>query len=278
MSTNWVSHTPDKRPQDLSSPPSKSKNNAPPSPPTPYEKFFLPIGDQLQFLQAATHISSRHSRSRNFSQASESIRTDEFASAAEEFDSVIGSELEDLDDISIEKTLYSNDILGLSSPIQEYEEFPEMVKANKKKIVTIGDATDATDTTDAPTSYASVTADPPTPASDESQHFDVVDHVYEGAKSIWAKGKDVSVFNVAFLKPFLGVAENVATKVLSVATGTDSLDSVDKNIKPRLKDFDYGLVDPALVKLWKFLEPIVGKGDQMFKGLVNMVHKPAIKN
>ena len=28
MSTNWVSHTPDKRPQDLSSPPSKSKNNA----------------------------------------------------------------------------------------------------------------------------------------------------------------------------------------------------------------------------------------------------------
>ena len=273
MNTNWVSHTPDKRPQDLSPPPSKSKDNAPPSPPTPYEKFFLPIGDQLQFLQAASHISSRHSRTRNVSLTSESIRTDEFASAAEDFESVIDSF--DLDDISIEKSLYSNDILGLSSPIQEHEEFTQMgSKYNKKKAVNIvGDATDTS------TSYASITVDSPIPTADESQHFDVVDHVYEGAKSIWAKGKDVSVFNVAFLKPFLGVAENVATKVLSVATGTDSLDSVDKNIKPRLKDLDYGLVDPALVKLWKILEPIVGKGDQMFKGMVNMgVHKPTIKN
>jgi len=263
MSTNWVSHTPDNKPQD----------KRPPSPPTPYEKFFLPIGDQLQFLQAASHISSRQGLSRNFSLTSESIRTDEFASAAEEFESVVDSEV-DLDDISIEKTLYSNDILGLSSPILEYEEFTEMAKS-KKKTVTIVDGTVASPKPE-------TTADSRSPAAaaaaDESRHFDVVDHVYEGAKSIWAIGKDVSMFNIAILKPFMGIAEDVATKVLSVATGADSLDSVDKNIKPRLKDLDYGLIDPAIVKLWKILEPFVGKGDEMFKGMVNMVQRPAIKN
>lgn len=271
MSTNWVSHTPDSKSQDSSSHSNSTKKRST-SPPSPYEKFFLPIEDHSLLVQAASYIKNKAS----VSQTSESIRTDDFLSATEDFETAASCE-SDLEDISIDRALYKNDILGLSSPILEHEEYHGMTsKSKKKKTVTVNDTSVAFTSPETETPH--LEADMKTFASEESQHFDVVDHVYEGAKSIWATGKGVSVFNIAFLKPFMGVAEGFATKVLSVATGADSLDSVDKNIKPHLKDFDHGHIDPAIVKLWKLLEPIVGKGDEIVKSMMNMVQKPFIKN
>ncbi len=341
MSLNWVSHTPDdnnnknnKRPQDAGNSNSKRNNNkgripqsSPCSPPTPYEKFFLPFEDQSEFFLAATHLattSNNHNNNNNNnssssnqqynlfpffrtvkssqeSHASESIRTEEFASVAEDFESVYSET--DFDEISIERNIYKDDILGLvTSSSSTREEI--MASKSKKKVKAVvydassvpapegGDGSSTPPAVDAaqedpssftsPSSVMDANLDASTPSStgkdSTGSHYDVVDHVYEGAKSAWAMGKDVSIFNIAVLKPFLGVAEGVATKILSVAAGVDSLDTVDKNIKPHLKGIDHDLVDPAIVKLWSIIGPIIGKGDEIVKGMVNMVKHPLIKN
>jgi hypothetical protein len=309
MSRNWVSHTPDdKVPQDSShnkrtqssSGSSKnsrnriSKRSSPCSPPTPYEKFFLPFEDQSEFFLAATCVSATNSyynylpffgRSSQESLASESVRTEEFSSVVEDFESVLSET--DFDDISIERNIYKDDILGLTTKsITE-----EMASKSKKKVkaVMYEAASDASSPNVDPAvnmqeeeehsspTMTETSVDTPTVVKDSSPHYDVVDHVYEGAKTAWAMGKDVAIFNVAILKPFMGVAEGVATKILSVATGVDSLDTVDKSIKPHLKGIDHDLVDPAILRLWSILGPIFGKGDEIVKGVVNMVKKPLIK-
>jgi hypothetical protein len=317
---NWVSHTPDdKRPQDASKNSNRSSSSSnkgipqssPCSPPTPYEKFFLPFEDQSEFFLAATHLSTTNNnkgnnsssssnpfpffsttavRSSQESHASESIRTEEFASIVEDFESVYSET--DFDEISIERNIYKDDILGLIT-LEE-----QMASKSKKKVKTVvydassGPAPEGTDSSTTPgaagpkeTVDAQEPDVSPSPTvldaasvKESSPHYDVVDHVYEGAKSAWAMGKDVSIFHIAVFKPFLGVAEGVATKILSVAAGVDSLDTVDKSIKPHLKGIDHDLVDPAIQKLWSIIGPIIGKGDEVVKGMVNMVKHPLIKN
>jgi len=110
----------------------------------------------------------------------------------------------------------------------------------------------------------------PEPSTTETAHYEVVDHVYEGAKSAWATGKNIVIF-----KPFMGMAEGVTTKLLSLATGVDSLDAADHNIKPHLQGIDKSFIDPALVKLWSLLEPILAKGDEVVKGVIGFVHRPS---
>lgn len=323
MSRNWVSHTPDdddKRPQDYSSTdrnrqdPNRrapNKRSSPCSPPTPYEKFFLPLEDQSEFFLAASHLSSLHhynyfttttttTNNKSESHASESIRTEEFASIVEDLESIT-SETE-FDDISIERNIYKDDILGILQPSIDDKIFIEdMASKSKKKVKAVSydgtsipapDSSSSTPPTDAPVvgqeeatavEAVNVSKDESPAATSsptDAPHYDVVDHVYEGAKCAWAMGKDVSIFNIAILKPFMGAAEGVATKILSVAAGVDSLDTVDKNIKPHLKGIDHDLLDPAILKLWNILGPILGKGDEIVKGMVDMVKKknPLIQN
>ena len=250
-SQNWVSHTPETKPQDY------KNSNQTLTPPSSYEKFFLPIEDQRQFAQAASRLLTTHRPKSSISLTSESLRTEDFATAAEDL-----SEASDLDDISIEKALYSNDILGLShSILEETQEDEEMgSKKNRTSAAAASTATATVLTT-------------PEPSTTETAHFDVVDHVYEGVKSAWATGKNIAIF-----KPFMGVAEGVATKLLSVATGVDSLNAADQNIKPHVHGIDTAFIDPAIVKLWSLLEPILGKGDEVIKGVIGFVHRPAIKD
>jgi uncharacterized membrane protein len=101
-------------------------------------------------------------------------------------------------------------------------------------------------------------------------HFDVVENVYEGAKSVWSFGKGIIIF-----KPFMGVAEGAATKMLSMTTGVCTLEDADKRIKSTLIGVDEEYIDPAILKLWSVLEPIVGKGDEVFKSVLSFGSKKA---
>ena len=293
MSTsNWVSHTPDtKISQDH-----RTENDTfynpldeiPPSPLNAYEKFFLPASaDSNQFAVAArasTSIgTSTRSLRRNISLTSESIRTDDFASAIEELsaaedDSDCDTDI-DADQLSIERALYS-DILGLSSPILEDEEHPsipskidEMASKNKQRKKNKNKTTVTSTTTSSSDTPAKMTTPTPTtmekPSESEAPHFHVVDHVYEGAKTAWATTKGFILFS-----PFMGIAEEVTAKVLSISTGVESLEVADKNIKPHLSGIDCDLLDPAIAKLLGLVEAVVGKGDEILKGLVGFVHKP----
>ncbi len=254
-STNWVSHTPDRKPP-------QTQNR--PSPPSAFEKFFFPvIEDQQAFTQTARQVSESNSRSQRTLEAS-SVHTQDFETAAEEI-----SEHEYFDDISIDRDIYQDDILGLVSPIssileeiQEPEHSPMGSRRSKKSKVAKSATVSVTKKTMEPTK-----PDPTPTPTEESAHFDVLDHVYEHAKGAWAFGKGVVVF-----KPFMGLAEAVAEKAVSIV-GLESLENVDKNIIPHLKGIDKEFIDPAILKIWSLLEPVVGKSEDVAKSMIAMVHK-----
>ena len=100
----------------------------------------------------------------------------------------------------------------------------------------------------------------------------MIEHVYEGAKTAWGIGKDFVVF-----KPFMGLAEGVASRVVFVTTGVESLELMDKSIIPHIKGIDTDILDPAIEKLLAVLSPIIGKGEEVVKTVIGIVHKPAIK-
>ncbi len=296
--TNWVSHTPEtRRAQDQISPENDSFYNTvddiPPSPLNAFEKFFLPGLTNINQFAAVARAgrnpgnSSAHRRS-----ITDSIRTDDFASAAEELseaDSDTDSDI-DPDQLSIEKALYS-DIFGLSAPLVEAdddsliseEDHPpnddEMASKNRRSKKNKPSSTTESKLktpslnqvpSDKPTSIMESTTTP-TPELPESEtpHFHVVDHVYEGAKTVWTATKSFPVFT-----PFMGIAEGVTVKVLSMSTGIDSLKTVDENIKPHVTGIDSDLLDPAIAKVVSLVEAIIGKGDEVLKSIVGLVHKP----
>jgi len=249
-STNWVSHTPDKN--------QAQDPYQPPSPPSAFEKFFLPLGNkQESFGQAANHLAL----SKSFRSEASSINTQDFATAAEELSQATDA---DLDDISIERNFYQDDILGISHSNPEETSNPMARRKKKTKIVTMS-------TDPAETIQPNEVGQTETCTTDDSPHFDVVEHVYEGVKSAWAFGKGVVVF-----KPLMGIAENVAVKVLSAATGVNSLDDVDKNVKPHLKGIDKEFIDPAILKIWSLIEPIVGKSEDVARSMIALVHKQSM--
>ena len=311
---NWVSHTPDLHSNNPQSSPTntgdndtctdtkyynpeegnKDTINHPPSPLNPYEKFFLPtIADPSQFAAAAsvtTHtVTAQNPRSyTSTSEASLSIRTeDDFASAAEEL-SIFGTEDyssdPSIDQLSFERALYT-DILGLSSPIIETEEdqipllretfvIDEMAsknyqkRKNKNKTSFKKEEIESSKLTP-PTEDLKMAESTPTTTEEEHPHFHVVDQVYEGAKTAWSNTKSFPIFT-----PFLGLAEDVTTKVISIAGAGSSLQEVDEKLKPHLTGIDSDLLDPTIEKIVGLVMGVVGKGDEIFKGVLAVVFKP----
>jgi hypothetical protein len=291
ISESWVSHTPETTPKDYqdfeedfasaADPIDFKQPLPPPSPPNAFEKFFLPFetteGNPTptsSFAKAASRLfkpnttnSRKYISSSSKSLASESLLTEDFASAADDL-----SETSDLDDISLDESAaarntFLNDILGRQaileeSPEEEYEQIT-MAKKSKstKPVVKVTDPADPVVATPEPATTT-------TAAKDSKPKFDVVENVYEGAKSIWAFGKGIIVF-----KPFMGVAEGAATKVLGMTTGVSSLEDADKHIKSTLAGVDQEFIDPAILKLWSMIEPIIGKGDEVFKMVFETVVK-----
>ncbi len=272
ISESWVSHTPETKPkddldleEDFASA-AEPLDFRPPSPPSTFEKFFLPFDSTesnpnpsstiakaaSRILKSNTTTTSRKYFHTSKSQASESLISEDFASAADDL-----SETSDLDDISLDESIarntFLNDILGRQAILEETpeEEYETMAKKNKSAV------------------KVSAPVDRAAPSTTESKpKFDVIENVYEGAKSVWTFGKGIIVF-----KPFMGVAEGAAAKVLGVATGVSSLEDADKHIKSTLAGVDQEFIDPAILKLWSMIEPIVGKGDEIFKAIFETVAK-----
>jgi hypothetical protein len=264
-SENWVSHTPEsKLKAELDEDEFASAADIgyiPPSPPNAFEKFFLPVGisqdSTSSFAEAARRIQKNNNSDNRrlispYSITSEA-RTEDYASAEEEH-----SNASEIDDLSLEestKSVLFNDVLGS----------PTILEETPEKTHEMSSTTPETMAEPTPTPVETV----PEPTSEESTpEFDVVDHVYEGAKSVWSFGKGIIVF-----KPFMGVAEGVATKVLSITTGVSSLEDADKGIKCALSGVDKEFIDPAILQLWSLLEPIIGKGDDVLKTVMGFVSK-----
>merc|ERR1712038_47973 len=266
----------------------ESSSQRPPSPPPPpqskFEKFFLPFEAAKSTLglaeKSSTNNNTNTATSRKFFSTSflrsESTIPDDFASATEGF-----SLTSDLDDISLEDSLQLqkspiyNDILGQQTILEETPEEDhfnfDMAKRSKRTKNMSSATTKPTDTEPTPTPAVvekeAAPEVPPAPVEDNSKpKFDVVENVYEGAKSAWAFGKGIIVF-----KPFMGVAEGAATKVLSMTTGISTLEEADKEIQCALWGVDKNFVDPAILKLLSALEPIIGKGDEVLKTVLGFV-------
>jgi len=220
------------------------------SPPSSFESFLLPLGDQelTAFAQTAVKASSSK-RISSVRSTNESVVTDDFASAADNL-----STASDLDDISFDtedqeviQTIYKNDILGLSKVA-----IPEDLTRTKMVSFSV------------PIVAAAEKKDP-------VQHFDVAEKVYEGVKTAWAFGKGFGL-----LKPVMNLAEGAAVKVLDMVTGVKDLETVDHNVKPHVVGIDREFLDPAILKVLELVVPLVSKGEELVKSIIGAT-KPAIQ-
>lgn len=203
------------------------------SPATPFESFFLSPDLQTSQISANALASQirQTARSHYSGTSLTSVATDEFGTAAENPD-----DLSTLPQKSSLGNLFGKDIICLSR-----EPIPEVSLEYEDASIM---------------SSTSSTTDQP--------HYDVVEHVYEGAKGVWAWGKGVAIF-----KPFMGIAEGVTNKVLGVA-GT-SLQDIDGMITPKLADFDTTVLNPAIAKVVNILMATASKGEDTFGPLVNTI-------
>ena len=204
------------------------------SPATPFESFFLSPDLQTSQISANALASQIRNAARgNFSgQSITSVATDEFGTACETHQ----EENSSLPEKSSWGNLFGKDVLIISR-----EPIPEVSLEYE-------DASIMSSTT---------------PTTDPS-HFDVAEHVYEGAKGVWAWGKGIVVF-----KPFMGIAEGVSNKVLGIA-GT-SLQGLDNEITPKLADIDNSLLNPAIAKIVGVIMSTFSKGEDTLGPLVQTI-------
>lgn len=104
-------------------------------------------------------------------------------------------------------------------------------------------------------------------STSEDMHVDAADKVYQGAKGVWAWGKGIIVF-----KPFLGIAEGVAGKVVGMAGS--SMDEVDGCMTHNLHGLDDNVLNPAIKAVVQTVMGAVGKTEEIFKPLFLTVLKP----
>jgi hypothetical protein len=106
-------------------------------------------------------------------------------------------------------------------------------------------------------------------------HYEInpAEKVYVTAKDVWGWGKTVTVF-----KPFLGLAEGVAGKVVSVVGS--SLTDLDGTVSSNLTKMDDNYLNPALDKLVKVVFDAMQKTENIVKPVIMAILKPVglVKN
>jgi len=107
--------------------------------------------------------------------------------------------------------------------------------------------------------------------------FDVAQTLYFAVKDVWANGKHIPVICSLF-----NITETVAAKVLDQITSSSGgagtkemvlLDIDERVIKPQLKRLDEKIVSPTITEVFKVIELIVSKADELviapiIKGLI----------
>ena len=106
-----------------------------------------------------------------------------------------------------------------------------------------------------------------TAGTDSEEHPDAASHLYEGIKDAWAWGKTLPV-----VSPFMGISEAFASKVIGVA-GTD-FEEIDTQLKPKLSEFDVGVLNPALEKIIATLLGAFGKSEDFIKPIIHLLLNP----
>lgn len=99
------------------------------------------------------------------------------------------------------------------------------------------------------------------------QHVDAAEKVYDTVKGAWSWGKGVTIF-----KPFLGVTEAIAGKVVSLV-GSD-LVSVDDAVVHKLHAIDNSMLNPAIAAILGLLLGAAGKTEDALKPLLLSILKP----
>lgn len=121
-----------------------------------------------------------------------------------------------------------------------------------------------------PTFYdTNMKTSPSTPSKDEKpeMHVDAAEKVYDTAKNVWTWGKGIVVF-----RPFLGLAEAVAGKVVSVAGS--SLESVDTTAKEKLHGLDDKYLNPAIAAVVSLVLGVVSQTESTLKPILISLLKP----
>mmetsp|Transcript_16847 Transcript_16847/g.23078 ORF Transcript_16847/g.23078 Transcript_16847/m.23078 type:complete len:348 (-) Transcript_16847:435-1478(-) len=231
-------------------------SHEPVSPPSGIEQFFLPQLDttSISAFALASEIkkeqrsSSFRSRSRNSPTIGSitSGTTEDFQSAC---DSIPDPDLRDEQNLDgteeyflPARTTVVTDRNISTFPIEETEEInPENTEENIM--------TDA--------------APAPTTPTDEGIHLDATQHVYEAAKNVWGFGK-----NIFFVKPFLGLTETIATKVVG------ELKDVDDAVKPHIANIDNSLFNPVVNAVVSFVMPAVSMVDPVVRPVYTTVLRP----
>mmetsp|Transcript_6266 Transcript_6266/g.8858 ORF Transcript_6266/g.8858 Transcript_6266/m.8858 type:complete len:153 (+) Transcript_6266:156-614(+) len=111
------------------------------------------------------------------------------------------------------------------------------------------------------------TTEPTTTTEQEGGPTDVAQNVYKGVKDVWAWAKDSTP-----ISPFLGIAEDVASKVVSMA-GTN-LEEIDGNIKPQVSTLDSKFLNPAIHAIVRVILGGVSKGDEFVRPIVMTILGP----
>lgn len=99
------------------------------------------------------------------------------------------------------------------------------------------------------------------------QHLDAAEKVYDTAKNVWGWGKGVGI-----IKPFLGIAEGVASQVVGMSG--NSLESVDGLVMDKLHGLDDNVLNPAIATILGLLLNVAGKSEDTLKPLVITLLKP----
>jgi hypothetical protein len=98
-------------------------------------------------------------------------------------------------------------------------------------------------------------------------HVHAAGKVYETAKDVWGWGKGVVVF-----RPFLGLAESVAGKVVGIAGS--SLESIDGAINDKLLGLDEKFLDPAVCAVVTMLLGAASTTEGLIKPIITALLKP----
>ena len=123
-----------------------------------------------------------------------------------------------------------------------------------------------------PAAAAAVSTPPPVKQdkffpTEAPAHTDAAEKVYDTAKGVWAWGKGVTV-----ISPFLGIAETVAGKAVSMAG--HSLENIDGEVVKQLHGIDDGILNPAIEKIVGILLAAAGKSEDVLKPILVALLKP----
>lgn len=241
--------------------------HAPLTPPRPAEKLFLNNLNTQNISAAALAEQIHQSLKAPSSRMGTSIATDDFLTA-------MGSVQDDFDtfdfpdNLPLVSTRSSHTLISSTEASENKNIFGADVLSrnftyNPEEEIYL-DANMSTQSYSAKAAPASSGKFFPTEAP---THVDAAEKVYDTAKSVWSWGKGVVV-----ISPFLGLAEAVAGKAVSM-TGS-SLETLDGEVVKQLHGLDDSLLNPAIEKIASILLGVAGKSEDVLKPVLMAMLKP----